>query len=315
MSEFKNNNSNTDDFSENGIISSQPHEDKIEKKIYPIYNENNIPITKEFIQNVLKKGGIKEEVHNLELWQKVFVHESYIMHPDMKKVEKEFGTLDCSEEVIQQCSVQLQNDSNEVLEWLGDGIIQGKIAMYLFKRYPDQREGFLTKLRSKLVKTAALSKLALALHFDKYLVISKHVEIVLNARKNFLLLEDAFEAFIGAMMLEFGDEKGELLTTTFITNIFEKKIDFIELIKKDDNYKDQLMRFYQKFFNGTYPKYEQKDIITSVNENGMSSKKFHMIVRDPDNNIIGEGKARTKQEAEQKAAQKALKFFGISTGF
>jgi len=95
----------------------------------------------------------------------------------------------------------------------------------------------------------------------------------------------------------------------------EQKIDITELIINDDNFKDQLMRFYQKKFNGKFPKYEQKTIITSMGDNGITNKKFHMFVRDNDNNIIGDGIARSKKEAEQKAAKAALMHFGISHGF
>ena len=214
--------------------------------------------------------------------------------------------------------MQLQNDSNEVLEWLGDGVLQSVAAIYLYKRYKSQREGFLTKIRSKLVKTESLSKLALYLNFDKYLIVSKHVEIICNGRKNARILEDAFEAFIGAMMTDFGEKNeaiGFNICNTFIRTIIEKQIDITELIMNDDNFKDQLMRYYQKQYNGKFPIYEQKMLITSVGENGISNKKFHMFVRDINSIIIGEGIARSKKEAEQKAAHAALMHFGIFNGY
>ena len=119
-------------------------------------------------------------------------------------------------------------------------------------------------------------------------------------------------------MQDFGannEEEGFKICNNFIINIIEQKIDITELIINDDNYKDQLMRYYQKNFNGKFPIYEQKTIIQSVNENGILNKKFHMFVRDTDNVIIGEGIARSKKEAEQKAAKSALMHFGISNGF
>ena len=292
----------------------------IEKKIYPVYNENNFYITKEIIQSILQKGNINREVNNLNIWQQAFVHKSYCKNNDFKKNEKFYGSID-SININDNKNINilpLQNDSNEVLEWLGDGIIQSVAAIYLYKRFKNQREGFLTKIRSKLVKTESLSKLALYLGFDKYLIISKHIEIICNGRKNSRILEDCFEAFIGAMMNVFGaknEEEGFSVCNTFIINIIEQKIDITELIINDDNFKDQLMRFYQKKYNGKFPIYEQKTIITTTNENGIQSKKFHMFVRDNDNNIIGEGIARSKKEAEQKAAKAALMYFGISNGY
>jgi ribonuclease-3 len=310
-------NNNIVESDSDSISSLNIYEDKNEKKIFPIYNENNFYITKEIIQSILQKANIKREISNLEIWQKSFIHKSYCIQSDFKKNEKFYGSLelnDGSENNI----MPLQNDSNEVLEWLGDGIIQSVVAIYLYKRYNSQREGFLTKIRSKLVKTETLSKLALYLNFDKYLIISKHIEVICNGRKNSRILEDSFEAFIGAMMNDFGvknEAEGFSVCNTFIINIMEQKIDITELIINDDNFKDQLMRFYQKKYNGKFPKYEQKTLITQVNENGISNKKFHMFVRDNENNIIGEGIARSKKEAEQKAAKGALMYFGISNGF
>lgn len=299
------------------ISSINIEEDKTEKKIFPIFNENNFYITKEIIQSILQKANIKREISNLEIWQKSFIHKSYCIQSDFKKNEKFYGSLELNDN-NEKDMMPLQNDSNEVLEWLGDGIIQSVVAIYLYKRYNSQREGFLTKIRSKLVKTETLAKLALYLNFDKYLIISKHIEIICNGRKNSRILEDAFEAFIGAMMNDFGSKneaEGFSICNTFIINIMEQKIDITELIINDDNFKDQLMRFYQKKYNGKFPKYEQKTLITQVSENGISNKKFHMFVRDNDNNIIGEGIARSKKEAEQKAAKGALMYFGISNGF
>jgi len=293
-------------------------EDKIEKKIYPVYNENNFYITKEIIQSILQKGNINREVNDLSIWQQSFVHKSYCKNNDFKKNEKFFGSIDSINIDEHKNILPLQNDSNEVLEWLGDGIIQSVAAIYLYKRFKTQREGFLTKIRSKLVKTESLSKLASYLGFDKYLIISKHIEIICNGRKNSRILEDCFEAFIGAMMNVFGaknESDGFAICNTFIINIIEQKIDITDLIINDDNFKDQLMRFYQKKYNGKFPIYEQKTLITKMNDNGIVNKKFHMFVRDNDNIIIGEGIARSKKEAEQKAAKAALMHFGISNGY
>lgn len=290
----------------------------IEKKIFPVYNENNFYITKEIILSILKSGNvIVSDISNLEIWQKAFIHKSYCSNNDFKKNEKFYGSIEMTDSM--ESKMPLQDDSNEVLEWLGDGIIQGIIAKYLYERFKLQREGFLTKIRSKLVKTETLSKLALALNFDRYLIISKHIEIICNGRKNARILEDCFEAFIGAMMDIYSangnDGKAYNMCKTFIIHIIEQKIDITELIVNDDNYKDQLMRFYQKKFNGKFPIYEQKKLITTVNDMGISNRKFQMFVRDVDNNIIGEGIARSKKEAEQKAAKAALMHFGISDSF
>ncbi len=300
------------DTSSNSVIS-------FEKKLYPVYNENNFYVTKEIIHMILRSVNINHKINDIKIWQQAFIHKSYCKNTDFKKYEKYFGSLDMINinDPKNNHIITLQDDSNEVLEWLGDGIIQSVVAIYLFKRFKDQREGFLTKIRSKLVKTNTLSKLALCLNFDKYLILSKQIEIVCNGRKNARILEDCFEAFIGAMMTDLseGDEsKGFAICNEFIINLLETKIDITEFIINDDNYKDQLMRHYQKIYNGSFPKYEQKTIIVSTTDNGIVVKKFHMFVRDNNNNIIGEGIAKSKKDAEQKAARAALMYFGISNG-
>ena len=309
---------NIDSDSDSSINFDDKYEEKNDKKIYPVYNENNSYINKDIIQAILQRGNITKEITNIDIWQKAFIHKSYCKHNDFKKNEKFFGSIDSINISDYKNIIPLQEDTNEVLEWLGDGVLQSVVAIYLYKRFKTQREGFLTKIRSKLVKTESLAKLALHLNFDKYLIISKHIEIICNGRKNSRILEDSFEAFIGAMMTDFGaknEAEGFNICNTFIMNIIEQKIDITELIINDDNFKDQLMRFYQKNFNGKFPIYEQKTIIQTVNDNGIINKKFHMFVRDTDSTIIGEGIARSKKEAEQKAAKSALMHFGISNGF
>jgi len=292
---------------ENDSVSSS--EEIIEKKLYPVLNENNIFIQKEDIQKILKKGGINKKINDIQLYQTAFIHKSYCNNNDIKK-QKLYGSL---EEVSFSSNVPIQENSNEVMEWIGDGVIQNIISSYLPERFSDQKEGFLTKLRSKLVKTDTLSKLALKLNFDKFIIISKHIEIVCNGRNNLRILEDAFEAFIGAMMNDFGKKNkgiGYVVCYDFLIKLIEDNIDITELILNNDNYKDILMQYFQKNFNGKFPIYEQKTVTNTVNEHGITHKKFHMCVRDCNHHIIGEGIARSKKEAEQIAAKEALHYFG-----
>ena len=285
------------------------------KKIYPVYNESNFLISKDEIHNILKKGNVNENIFDINIWQQSFIHKSMFKGSDFSKNKKYFGNIDGI--VINDDSkiLKLQDNSNEVLEWLGDGFIQSIIALYLYKRYPNSNEGFLTRIRSRLVKTETLSKLALALNFDKYMIISKHVEIICNGRKNSKLLEDCFEAFLGAMVQDFEQNRklgnAYEIVTNFLINIIEKFIDITDLILKDDNFKDQLMRYFQKEFNGEYPKYEEISVENNVTSSGVSNRKFHTCVKDIYGNIVGEGIAKAKRESQQKAAENALKHYGI----
>jgi ribonuclease-3 len=296
------------------------NEDK--RLILPVFNENNIYLTTEFLKKTLEIGNInidKIDKSMLEMFQKAFIHKSYstssyIDDELTKKNEKYNGTLDVNKDDYKHC-IQLQNISNEVIEWLGDSVIQSVSAIYLYERFKTQKEGFLTKIRSKLVKTESLSKLSLALGFDKYIMISKQIEVMSNGRKNNPILEDCFEAFIGCMMNYFGStskKEGFDKCYTFIISIIEKFIDLTELIIVDDNFKDQLMRYFHKKYEGKLPTYDAKDIIQTVGNNGIINKKFHMYVKDINGKIIGEGISKSKKEAEQLAAKQALMYFGIS---
>ena len=293
---------------------------KNDKKIYPVLNDSNFKINLEQVKEIFKKAGLKNVIpQKLELYQNAFIHKSYLIDNDFVKNEKYYGNINALNSKDNPHILPLQNKSNETLEWLGDGILQAVSAKYLYERYgKDQDEGFLTKLRSKLVKTETLSKLALALHFDKYLIISKHVEIISQGRKNARILEDCFESFIGAMMEDFGKENygdGINIIYKFLINVIEDNIDIASLILVQDNYKDQLMRYFQKQFDGKFPIYEQLDIENIVNNKGISYRKFTMCVRDTNGKIIGKGDAKSKKEAEQKAAQSALMNYGITNGY
>lgn len=284
------------------------------KKMSLIYNKNNVLIQKRDIYKILQKVGIKNRINNLEIWQNAFVHSSY--SKNCKRNRKYSGFLQqvdidnssSSEEEDYSDCLEIQEESNERLEWVGDGMLQAVVSSYLWKRYPKQDEGFLTKLRSKLVKTECLSKFAKHYNFDKHIIISKHIEENCNGRNNAHILEDAFEAFIGAMSQDFGhnnEEIGYKICRTFIINTIETCVDLTELILNDDNYKDQLMRFYQKNFSGKYPIYHEE----SYDE---ETKTFFMYVTHPlTNKIVGRGKAQSKKKAEQLAAKQAINFFDV----
>ena len=289
-----------------------------EQPLYGIYNENNKLIQKEDIERFLLKGGITEKINNIDLWRKAFVHKSYCKNRKKKQAQnieqqiaEERKTVDLTK------VVDIQEDSNEVLEWLGDGIIQSTVACYLMRRYIGQDEGFLTKLRSKLVKTEALSNIAKFLGFGEFILMSEHVEKACNGRNNSRILEDAFEGFVGALAQDFGiDEtcRGYLICNKFIINCIESAIDITELIMKDDNYKDQLMRYFQRMFDGQLPKYHE-DKSKDTGEFTQGGRIFYMYVTDVNNKKIGSGYAKSKKEAEQRAAKQALYNYGIRDRF
>jgi ribonuclease-3 len=236
-----------------------------------------------------------------------------------KYLDKYVSTSDEESDIDISKIVPIQSKSNETLEWLGDSVLQGVTGFYLYKRFTQQDEGFLTKTRSKLVKRESLSFLANSLKINKFILMSKHVELMNNGRKSSRILEDTFEAFIGAMIIDFSNKVDEAyaykICSKFIVTVIETFVDLIDLIRKDDNYKDQLMRYFQKKFNGQLPKYNLQDVSSVQNVNGTTKRKFTMTINDIDGNRIGIGTARSKREAQQMAAKKALRHFGLINGF
>lgn len=276
-----------------------------------IFNKNNKLLKKADIHRMLEKAGIKKRISDLSLWQKVFVHDSYCLN---SKKNKKFFFLNIKQENEvepddpDEC-VPIQEESYERIEWLGDGIIQSVITAYLWERYPNQDEGFLTRLRSKVVKTKSLSIMARAYNFQEFILMSKYVEVNCTGRNNDTILEDVFESFIAAMFIDFGKKnQGEAfsLCQQFIIHSLEENIDIAHLISNNDNYKNTLMIFYQQNFDGKYPVYQAK----IMDNDDDTDKFFYMQVKHPlTGKPIGKGKATTKKRAEQYAAKKALEYF------
>ena len=290
-----------------------------EIQIYKVFNKLNKLVSKDDIQNFLKIGGVNESIVNLKIWQQAFTNKSYSKHILKSKYTKYIADdelLLVKNGESPNGILKIQKKSNETLEWLGDAYLQSIVSMILIKRFKKQSEGFLTKIRSKLVKTESLYKLTKFLGLQEFLLISQHCEIISNGRNNAKLLEDLFESFIGALINDFtkkvDDAYAYKICKLFISNCIEKCIDITEVIKNDDNYKDQLMRFFQKKFDGELPKYTLIDTETINKSNGSIYKNFTIIVKSPNGKELGKGKARSKKEAEQLSAKQALNYFGIT---
>ena len=294
----------------------ETYELKEDKLIYPVLNNNNVLLQNKDIQDIFQSVGLKHIVlHDLQTYQKAFIHKSYMKNTDFIKNEKYFGNIDGLSSKDFPELLPLQEESNEVWEWLGDAMLQSISAVYLYQRYGmNQNEGFLTKLRSKIVKTETLSKLSASIQFHNYMIISKHVEKICQGRSNERILEDCFEAFIGAIMVDQGKTNpGNAMNIiyNFMSNIIQDNLDLTELIIHDDNFKDQLMRYFHKEFYGKFPVYDLIDSDISVNKEGITTRNFTIEIKDIYDNIIGTGNGKSKKEAEQKAAQNALHYYGI----
>ena len=237
-----------------------------EELFFNPYNHLNREITLNDVQYILKRYGISATPHNLNLYQRAFVHVSYTRRP--KSENDETNVVIC--EKPNDC-LPLKTKSNERLEFIGDGILECITKYYLYRRFPKEDEGFMTEKKIALVKNEHIGKLALQMGLNKWFIISKHAEEK-NIRNNLKKLGCLFEAFIGALFLDFNkininDENGWFqnifltgpgfqMAQIFIEKIFETHVDWIELINNDDNYKNILQVKIQKEFKTTPHYYE-----------------------------------------------------------
>jgi ribonuclease-3 len=261
------------------------------------WNTKNSVISSNEIIQILQSYGLKSFPVDLSLFKQACIHTSYVNKSEIWSKQEEPMIL---AERPEGC-LPLQKADNEELEYVGDSILSGIVGTYLKERFSGQGEGFMTNLRTEIVNNDRLGELAMKIGLQKWLIISRHVEDVCNGRKNLRLLGSMFEAWLGAMYYSYGKGgKGFEATQIFVINILERHIYFMELITKNTNYKDQLLRFFQSKFHQP-PRYKV------VKEEGPSHDRiFTMGVLDTKGNVIASSAAKNKKEAEQEASRLAL---------
>ena len=293
---------------------SPSNSDSEETTIINPYNFNNKLITQKEVTNLLTKYDIHLEPNNLDLYQNAFIHKSYTKkNPDHFENDVEIAEKP-------EGAIELFDYDNERLEFLGDSVVNIIAAKYLYERYSDQNEGFMTRMRTKLVNGVTLGKFAKELGFGNYIIISRHIEDKCEGRTSENILEDSFEAFFGALFLDFNEIVPEDTATIFenfysgigfqvceklYINIIEEKIDFANLVLYDTNYKDQILRYYQKAF-GHPPKYKE------VMVEGIGRDRIFTVgILDSEGEVLLEGTGKSKKKAEQDASRNALVHFGV----
>ncbi len=184
--------------------------------------------------------------------------------------------------------------SNERLEYLGDAVLGTIVAEYLFKKYPNNDEGFLTKMRSKIVKRKSLNKIADKMGLD--VLLSEYN----STRLSRSMLGNALEALVGAVYLESGYPR----TKRYVINkILRGYLDIHELETFDDNYKSQLLEWCQK--NGQTVAYK---MLAKYKFEKRDRFKVAVMI---DGNKIATADDFNKKSAEQTASEKAMHTLGI----
>lgn len=130
------------------------------------------------------------------------------------------------------------HDSYERLEFLGDAVLDLIAAEVLFEKFPTANEGFLTKSRAKLVKGETLAKFSIKLGIEDLLELGERSDQVSISKS---ILADVFESIIAAIYIT----KGYANAFMFVSEVFEKQVDFKKLVNQVDNFKSALLEFTQ----------------------------------------------------------------------
>lgn len=310
----------------------------VDTYIYDPYNSLNKEITPEDVKVMLKTYGIDIPINNFNIFRRAFAHRSYTKISTNENFKNNVVLVPKPNDCL-----PLYSKSNERLEFIGDGILECITKYYLYRRFPKENEGFMTEKKIALVKNESIGRIAYEMGLHKWIILSKQSEEK-QTRTNLKKLGCLFESFIGALFLDFNkmtieDDDGMFanlfvtgpgfqIVQIFIESIFEKHVDWIELIRNDDNYKNILQVKIQKEFKTTphYMEISQYDIVNGYHmgvylclgqplynlnhDNSIPITKFsnfqkiheYMSIHGKVFIFLGEGKHKIKKKAEQMAS-------------
>ena len=182
------------------------------------------------------------------------------------------------------------DNSNERLEFLGDAVLGASVAHYLFRKFPYKDEGFLTKIRSRIVSRTNLNSLSRKLGLFDMIEVKRENELIYKSAGG-----DALEAFIGAIYLDRGYNDAQ----TFVINkLIKLHLDLDDILNTDKDYKSKFVEWSQK---------EKRNIRYEVDqEKGIGHKKYYVIDLYVDDVKQSTGNGNSKKLAEQHAAEKYL---------
>lgn len=187
-------------------------------------------------------------------------------------------------------------ESNERLEFLGDAVLGLIVSAFLYRKYNDLAEGDLTRMKATLVNETVLAQAAASFGLGQYIYLSAE-EKKAGGDNRPSITADAFEAVLGAVYIDGGYEQAKRLVRKFILK------DYQEILgdKKLHNYKGELLEHMQAR-GSSMPHYHVE------NQIGPDHDKVFIVGVYVDNQLFGEGRGKSKKEAEQKAAREAMKF-------
>lgn len=184
-------------------------------------------------------------------------------------------------------------DSYERLEFLGDAVLDLIASEILFKEYPEKDEGFLTKIRAKLVRGETLANFSTLLGIEELMEFGERNSGTAISKS---ILADAFESIIAAIYITMGYQHA----FNFVEKVIQEHIDFDELVNTLDNYKSALLEYVQAK-KLPMPRYKM------VAETGPGHNRTFEVQVTIGNDEYGVAKGKSKKKAEQAAAKLALR--------
>ena len=286
--------------------------DASSQKIFNPWNLKNKDITTQDVESIMHRYGSPDfKVKELKWFAQACVHKSYVDRPEAWAEQGQASGQGQGQMLMTErpdgC-LPLKQKDNEELEFAGDSVLSAIVGKYLKMRYPGQGEGFLTSLRTQIVNNNTLGELAKKIGFSPFLILSRHVEEVCEGRNNLRILGSMLEAWIDAIMEHEGTEGVAYdMARRFFISIIEKHINFSKLIAEDNNFKDQLLRYFQAKFHQP-PRYKEVKV-----EGPPHDRTFTMGVLDPNGKVVATSTARNKKVAEQEASRLALEVYTKKT--
>lgn len=235
--------------------------------------------------------------HNIQLYRQALIHKSVAYYEREREKAKQKEMLPCNPSKAAkptEANKHLPNHiNNERLEYLGDAVLGAIVADILYKHYKTKQEGFLTKLRSKIVCRNSLNQLAVELGLDKLI---QHTGAVTTGHNSFMN-GNAFEAFCGAIYLD----RGYHYCYRFVEEkVFKYHLDLEQIAKQEGNFKSAFIEWCQKYQYSFV--FTQKETRDRQNHN---TPIFHSRVI-VEGILCGTGDGYTKKESDQNAAKQAL---------
>ncbi|MBL8818517.1 MAG: ribonuclease III [Planctomyces sp.] len=212
--------------------------------------------------------------------------------------ETRVGYVFTDRQLLRRClthssSAETRLDSNERLEFLGDAILGLVICKHLFDAFPELREGQLTKMKSQLVSRSTCARVATRLQLNDLILVGKGLNQISDS-----ILSDVVESLIAGIYVDGGFDAAQ----AFVFRAFEEDL-VRSQSEESENYKSQLQEFTQRV-SGLTPEY------VVIEERGPDHAREFVVVAHVGSRSFESAEGRSKKEAEQQAARKALKELG-----